>query len=1011
MSNSLARNKENNADIHHSRLLDMLKQLLAASKAGDFSIALDDRRLPGEEGEAVRLLNEAIANYRAAAEYDLMKYKLVRETMGIAMWDMDIRSADPASPSNQLTWSQELRHLLGFSDEHDFPNLLHSWSERLHPDDKERALQALEAHLNDYTGETPYDIEYQLMLKNGQYSHFRAFGATLRDGKGVPLRMAGALMDIIEQKHVEEALLMQHERIRSEQEKSEAQTHWYKSILDSVPLPISITDLDMNWTFVNRAAEEFLGAKLEDMIGKSCSNCGIPICNTSDCGIARLEQGVTRTYFNYNDKSYLADTAVLKDLDGNPSGFIEAMQDISEIRKMTQIIQKSVEQLQHREMLMTALNQAATAFLTQNEESLEKIMGEGIKPIAQTVNVNRLFVWRNDLKKDGLHAKQIYRWSDQEGGADEPPLELTDFLYSRLVPRWEELLANGEAINSPLRLLPEAKVLEPLGAKSVFVAPIFVHDVFWGVALFADVHQEHCFSGDCAEMLRSAAFLLANTVIRAEMEKEIAEQTHLMQTVNLLSSIMLQSHADRFERDLFHSLGIIAKTVAVDRVHIWKNHYQNEDFRCSQIYEWSEDAEAQQNSKPAVEELFRDIIPVWGNLLSQGLHISGIVREMSEYEKMALQPQGILSILIVPIFSKNKFWGFIGFYDCRWERLFSEKEELILRSAGQLFVNSLIRNEEEAKTNKAEERLRVITEASPVSYILFNNNLQPVDCNNEALRVFACSEKKDFLDNYWTHYSPEFQPDGQRSMDKSEELRKKMSSREKITYEWTHKTLAGEILPMQNTLTQIKYQDEIFFVSFKYDLRNIRKMEENIHWLEGEAEKIYYDALTGIYNRRYFDENLKRILKFLSHSGGMLSLMLIDIDYFKNYNDSYGHGEGDNCLKIIADTISRSVTRPDDFVARYGGEEFAIVLPNTDNNGARVIADKLLENVRERNLPHRKSTVADRVTVSIGATTGRVKHTHSGEDYIKQADILLYQSKQHGRNRYTFAPLADLPTS
>ncbi|MCL2000582.1 MAG: SpoIIE family protein phosphatase, partial [Planctomycetes bacterium] len=220
---------------------------------------------------------------------------------------------------------------------------------------------------------------------------------------------------------------------------------------------------------------------------------------------------------------FLTDTAAFKDLDGNPSGFVEVMRDVSEIRKMTQIIQKSVEQLQHREMLTTALNKAATTFLSQNEESFEKIMVEGMQPIAQTVNVNKLLMWRNDLRKDGLHLKQTYRWSDQESGANGPPMESTDALYSQLVPHWEGLLANDNAINSPIRLLPEAKVLKPLGAKSVFVAPIFVHDAFWGVALFADVHHERYFDNDCAEMLRSAAFLLASTVIRTEQERVDSE--------------------------------------------------------------------------------------------------------------------------------------------------------------------------------------------------------------------------------------------------------------------------------------------------------------------------------------------------------------------------------------------------------------------------------------------------------------------------------------------------------
>ena len=96
--------------------------------------------------------------------------------------------------------------MLGFDDEHDFPNVLSSLTDRLHPEDKERATGAFVAHLNDHTGKTPFDIEYRLMLKNGCYRYFHAFGTTLRNGMGVPLRVAGAVMNIDEKKQAQNQL-------------------------------------------------------------------------------------------------------------------------------------------------------------------------------------------------------------------------------------------------------------------------------------------------------------------------------------------------------------------------------------------------------------------------------------------------------------------------------------------------------------------------------------------------------------------------------------------------------------------------------------------------------------------------------------------------------------------------------------------------------------------------------------------------------------------------------------
>jgi diguanylate cyclase (GGDEF)-like protein len=185
----------------------------------------------------------------------------------------------------------------------------------------------------------------------------------------------------------------------------------------------------------------------------------------------------------------------------------------------------------------------------------------------------------------------------------------------------------------------------------------------------------------------------------------------------------------------------------------------------------------------------------------------------------------------------------------------------------------------------------------------------------------------------------------------------------------------------------------------------ISNAEKNARELKIEADKIYYDALTDIYSRRYFDESMKRIINSLSRSDSLLSLLMIDIDFFKRYNDTYGHVEGDKCLKIVAQTLSRSITRADDFVARYGGEEFVVVLPNTDEQGAQLIAEKLLENIRKCNIPHEQNDAANCLTISIGATTSKAAYTHTVDDFVKKADEMLYKSKQNGRNRYSFGQL------
>ncbi|MCL2031653.1 MAG: ATP-binding protein, partial [Oscillospiraceae bacterium] len=228
---------------------------------------------------------------------------------------------------NTATWSQEFRWMLGFSDESDFPNTLNSWTDRLHPEDRDGVLAVFAAHLNDRTGQTPYDTEYRLLRKDGQYRHYHAFGTTLRDGGGIPLRVAGALMDITEKKRMERGIADAMARI-------EADAHWYKSILDAIPLPVTVTDAHMKWAFVNTAVEAFLGTRRENMYGKPCNSLNSEICNTDRCGLVCAKRGEKRTFFTQNDSSYQVDVEILKNLEGETAGFIEVVQDITDIQTL-----------------------------------------------------------------------------------------------------------------------------------------------------------------------------------------------------------------------------------------------------------------------------------------------------------------------------------------------------------------------------------------------------------------------------------------------------------------------------------------------------------------------------------------------------------------------------------------------------------------------------------------------------------------------------------------------------
>jgi len=446
---------------------------------------------------------------RAEIEFELAKQKLINEALGIETWDILITSEEPVNPTTPVSWSQEFRYALGFSDENDFPDMLGSWSGRLHPDDKVKTLTELSFHITDHSGKTPFDVEYRLMLKTGEYRRYHAFGTTLRNSRGHARKMTIAQVDISAKRQLERMIvdnrdiiekknkalniqrnlvtslltgskdildktlirnmkligkflradrvqiwrndivdanmlfilshewvsdygkqlanipdcktlsyddvpdwedklkrgkningavedLLPHEKsflsrfqvnslavlplfsndgfwgfmridnCRDEVTFSELEivdltqlgqlmafiivlsedygeifterankmelAHRYKSILDAIPTPISVTDAGMALTFINSAFESLIGKEREKLYGKQCSTLGFEICGTSNCAVVCSRRFVNKTSFKKDGKSYKVDVSQLKDLSGETVGFVEVIQDVTDLK-------------------------------------------------------------------------------------------------------------------------------------------------------------------------------------------------------------------------------------------------------------------------------------------------------------------------------------------------------------------------------------------------------------------------------------------------------------------------------------------------------------------------------------------------------------------------------------------------------------------------------------------------------------------------------------------------------
>ncbi|MBA3007754.1 MAG: diguanylate cyclase [Desulfocapsa sp.] len=197
------------------------------------------------------------------------------------------------------------------------------------------------------------------------------------------------------------------------------------------------------------------------------------------------------------------------------------------------------------------------------------------------------------------------------------------------------------------------------------------------------------------------------------------------------------------------------------------------------------------------------------------------------------------------------------------------------------------------------------------------------------------------------------------------------------------------------------------------DITRRKKTEQQIQELVRQLEierdlaqsNSLTDSLTGLSNRRFFDNALRAEFSRHKRSGSQFSLIMLDVDHFKKYNDHYGHLAGDDCLRQLAITLRTVVGRDLDIIARYGGEEFVIILPDTNRQGAAILAERIGEAMLKLALPHAKSDISEFVTISLGIATAADHILTDGSQLVALADQALYQAKKNGRNRYEVMPV------
>ncbi len=187
----------------------------------------------------------------------------------------------------------------------------------------------------------------------------------------------------------------------------------------------------------------------------------------------------------------------------------------------------------------------------------------------------------------------------------------------------------------------------------------------------------------------------------------------------------------------------------------------------------------------------------------------------------------------------------------------------------------------------------------------------------------------------------------------------------------------------------------------KYELKEKnKKLLEKLQEKNEELKRLsFIDGLTGIPNRRYFNETIEKEWKRAIREKHSISLIMIDIDFFKTFNDTYGHLKGDDCLKLVAQALNQVINRPGDNVFRYGGEEFCAILTPSDLKGALKVAREMRKRVSDLEIPHKRSDISECLTVSIGVGSMIPERVDSFSLLISSVDNALYQAKEEGRNR------------
>ncbi|MCL1804973.1 MAG: response regulator [Clostridiales bacterium] len=670
------------------------------------SINVEFKKIPYESSFAIvgfifdmtdiRRREKELALAQRQNELQLTKLDLVVQAYKIGLWDMESIEDGAGGQTYAFDWSEEFRRMLGFTDEGDFPNVAESWSDLLHPDDRGWVLDAFNRHLLDRTGKTPFDVEYRLQKKSGEYAVFHDSCEAIRDESGYALRVSGALVDITEQRRLGK-LLQAVNNAAAMLLATECDDNFEVSLSSSMGLIGECLDADGVQLWRN----ELSGGALYFALGYEWLSATGGALKTAGAGLRFPYSAKPEWEAMFLRGEYISGSlAALPPGDGDfwaPYGV-----------KTLVVIPLFFREHFWGFFSVYACRDERT--LTEQEidilRSAGLMMVNALDRLAQTAAVNeanqriRLMLDATPLGCTLLDRE--YRCID----CNEEAVRLFKFKdKQQYLENFFDLAPEYQPDGSLSSTASKAHIAEAFDTGRCSVE--WTHQLGDGTIIPAEVVLVRVKYG--------AGYVVAGFTRdlreHKRMMRGIEQRDVLLNTVNNATTLLLQAEVGEFESALWSSMGMMAHAVGADRVYIWKNHTVEGKLYCTQLYEWSEGSEPQQGNEFTIDIPYDENIPGWEETLSAGKCVNGIIRYMSPEEQAQLSPQGILSILVVPVYLRDEFWGFVGFDDCHQERIFTPNEESILRSGSLLIANALLRNEMTLELEAALEKTQAASQA------------------------------------------------------------------------------------------------------------------------------------------------------------------------------------------------------------------------------------------------------------------------------------------------------------